>query len=85
MVCDTYSNVVKSIKRRGSTEIFEKIDSARNIYVYGVGMVQSSIKKELKHFCVGGKILYDLSGYKESEFYLNTATLKIYYYYISIW
>ena len=69
MVCDTYFNVVKSIKEKDCTEIFEKMDSAKNIYVYGVGMVQSSIKKELKRiFMSGGKILYDLSGYKESEF-----------------
>ncbi|WP_297134771.1 MurR/RpiR family transcriptional regulator [Terrisporobacter sp.] len=85
MVCDTYFNVVKSIKEKDCTEIFEKMDSARNIYVYGVGMVQSSIKKELKRiFMSGGKILYDLSGYKESEFSLNTATSEDLFIIISV-
>lgn len=85
MVCDTYFNVVRSIKEKDCTEIFEKMDSARNIYVYGVGMVQSSIKKELKRiFMSGGKILYDLSGYKESEFSLNTATSEDLFIIISV-
>jgi len=74
-VCETYYNVINSIKQKDCTEIFEKIDSARNIYVYGIGMVQSSVKKELKRvFMASGKILYDLGGYKEAEFCLNNVT-----------
>ena len=66
--------VIKNIKDEDCTEICKKIDSARNIFIYGVGMVQSSIKKELKRiFMTAGKILYDLSGYKESEISLSMA------------
>ena len=72
MVCETYLSVIKNIKDKDCTELFKKIDSARNIFIYGVGMVQSSIKKELKRiFMTAGKILYDLSGYKESEISLS--------------
>ena len=47
LVCSNYDKVIKSIKK-DCTEIFKVIDSARNIYVYGVGMIQSSVKKELR-------------------------------------
>lgn len=74
MICNTYYEVIKSIKEKDCSDIFKKLDSATNIYVYGIGMVQSSIKKELKRiFLSSGKIVYDLSGYKESEISLKTA------------
>lgn len=74
MVCNTYYEVIKSIIEKDCNDIFRKIDSARNIYIYGIGMVQSSIKKELKRiFMSSGKILYDLSGYNESETSLSMA------------
>ncbi|MGL5694435.1 MAG: MurR/RpiR family transcriptional regulator [Peptostreptococcaceae bacterium] len=74
MVCNTYYEVIKSIKEKDCSEIFKKFDSAKTIYVYGVGMIQSSIKKELKRiFLSSGKIFYDLSGYKESEISLKIA------------
>lgn len=73
-ICNNYQNVMKNIKNKDCTDIFKKFDEARNIYIYGVGMVQSSIKKELKRiFMTSGKLFYDLSGYKESEFALNVA------------
>ena len=74
MVCNTYNELIKNISEKDCSDIFEKFDNARNIYIYGVGMVQSSIKKELKRiFMTSGKILYDLSGYYESEMSLNIA------------
>lgn len=74
IVCNTYNELIKNISEKDCTDIFEKIDSARNIYIYGVGMVQSSIKKELKRiFMTSGKTFYDLSGYYESEISLNIA------------
>ncbi len=85
MVCDTYYKVIKSIKDKDCTDIFKKFDLARNIYVYGVGMVQLSIKKELQRiFITGGKILYDLSGYEEAEFSLNTANSEDLFIIISV-
>ena len=85
MVCNTYYDVIKSIKDKDCTEFFKKFDSARNIYVYGVGMVQSSIKKELKRiFMTSGKILYDLSWYRESEISLNIANSEDLFIIISV-
>ncbi len=39
---------MKSMSERDCTEIFEAFDNAKNLYVFGSGMVQSSIKKENK-------------------------------------
>ena len=85
MVCETYNKVIESIKNRDCTDIFKKFDSARNIYIYGMGMVQSSIKKELRRiFMTAGKMLYDLSGYQESEISLNIANSEDLFIIISV-
>lgn len=74
LVCQTYYKVIENMVNKDCEKLFEKIDSARNIYIYGVGMVQSSIKKEIKRiFMSVGKIIYDLSGYEESKISLNVA------------
>lgn len=74
-VCDTYNEVIKNIKEKDCTEIFKVIDKAKTLYVYGIGMVQSSIKKEIKRtFMIGGKIFYDLSGYNEASVIADLAT-----------
>jgi RpiR family glv operon transcriptional regulator len=75
IVCDTYSQVIKNIKEKDCTEIFKAIDKAKNLYVYGIGMVQSSIKKEIKRtFLTAGKVFYDLSGYNEASAIEDLAT-----------
>ena len=85
MVCETYNKVIESIKNRDCTDIFKKFDSARNIYIYGMGMVQSSIKKELRRiFMTAGKMFYDLSGYQESEISLNIANSEDLFIIISV-
>lgn len=85
ILCDTYKSVMDNMKQKDCTEIFEKIDSARNIYVYGIGMVQSSIKNELKRiFIQAGKIFYDLGGYKEAEFCLNNVNSNDLFFLISV-
>ncbi len=74
IVCDTYTEVIKNIKEKDYIEIFKAIDKAKNLYVYGIGMVQSSIKKEIKRiFLTAGKVFYDLSGYSEADAIVNIA------------
>ena len=85
MVCNTYYDVIKSIKEKDCTDIFKEFDLARNIYIYGVGMVQSSIKNEFKRiFLTSGKTFYDLSGYKEAEICLNIANSEDLFIIISV-
>ena len=85
LVCNTYNKVIRSIKEKDCTEIFKLFNSSRNIYIYGVGMLQSSIKKELSRiFMLSGKIVYDLSGYKEVEYALNTVNSQDMFIIISV-
>lgn len=85
LVCNTYDKVIRNIKEKDCTEIFEALTSAENIYIYGVGMLQSSIKKELRRiFMLSGKIVYDLSGYKEAEYVLKAASSKDMFIIISV-
>lgn len=75
--CDAYTEVIKNIKEKDCTEIFKAIEKANTLYVYGIGMVQSSIKKEIKRaFLTAGKVFYDLSGYTEATAIVNLATDK---------
>lgn len=85
LVCSTYDKVIRSVKEKDCTEIFKLFNSARNIYIYGVGMLQSSIKKELRRiFMLSGKIVYDLSGYKEAEYALKVANSQDMFIIISV-
>lgn len=85
LVCSNYEKVIQNIREKDCTEIFKAIDDARNIYVYGVGMIQSSIKKELRRvFMMAGKTLYDVSGYKEAEYALNSAASEDIFIIISV-
>jgi RpiR family transcriptional regulator, glv operon transcriptional regulator len=63
IVCNVYNEVIKNIKERDCTQIFKAIDRARNIYLYGIGLLQSSIKNEIKRIFINGqKVFYDLEG-----------------------
>lgn len=74
LVCNTYKQAISYIKEKDCSYIFKSIDDAKNIYLIGFGMVQSSIKKELKRiFMVAGKMFYDISGYNEAEMIINNA------------
>ena len=67
-ICNSYYEVIKKMREKDCTEIFNSIDSAKRLYVYGIGMVQSSIKKEIKRtFLSGNKIFYDIGNYVEAR------------------
>ncbi|MCQ2968737.1 MAG: MurR/RpiR family transcriptional regulator [Clostridium sp.] len=67
-ICNSYYDVIKRIREKDCTEICKRIDKAKRLYVYGVGMVQSSIRKELKRtFLSGNKIFYDVGNYIEAK------------------
>ena len=74
LVYNAYQEAISYIKEKDCNDIFKCIDNAKNIYLIGFGMVQSSIKKELKRiFMVSGKVFYDVSGYNEAEKIINLA------------
>lgn len=68
LVCDTYNRVIKNIREKDCNDIFKLMDKAKVIYLCGFGMVQSSIKKEMKRtFMTAGKFFYDLGGEAEAS------------------
>ncbi|MDY2726903.1 RpiR family transcriptional regulator [Anaerostipes sp. 494a] len=84
-ISQSYQMVVDNIKNLDCTEIFRKMDSARNIYIYGIGMIQSSIKREFKRlFMTAGIIVYNLSGYAEAESVLDTVNDEDLFFMISV-
>lgn len=81
----SYETVAENIKNLDCTEIFEKMDSARNIYIYGVGMIQSSIKREFKRlFMNAGVIVYNLSGYAEAGNVLDIVDDRDLFFMVSV-
>mgnify|MGYP000910983062 CR=1 FL=1 len=84
-VCSAYSYVINSIRKKDCTEIFQIIDEADNVFVYGDGMVQSSIKKELKrNFLLANKLIYDIEPGEEAETIMAMASPKDVFIIISI-
>lgn len=68
LIYEGYMEVMKSMKEKDCTAICKGIQQARRLYVYGVGMIQNSIKKEIKRiFLNAGKVFYDINGQAESK------------------
>ena len=62
-ICGSYQSVAQSIKDLDCSLLFEKIDASKRVFVYGIGMIQSSIKKELRRlFMHAGVMIYDVRG-----------------------
>lgn len=85
MITNSYQMVANHIKNLDCSEIFAKISSARNVYIYGVGMIQSSVKREFKRlFMIANIIVYNLSGYAEAENILKVVNEKDLFFVISV-
>ena len=56
------------MREKDCREICKNIDKAKCLYIYGIGMVQSSIRKEIKRtFLSGNKVFYDVGNYTEAR------------------
>lgn len=65
-VCNTYINVMQSIRQKDCTAIFTALDQAERLFILGEGMVQSSIKQEFKRiFMSAGCMVYDVPSGQE--------------------
>lgn len=73
--CNCIEKTMDEIRCMDLTNIFELLDDAQNIYVYGTGEVQKNVAKELKRlmlFC--NKLVYNLEGSAESKIILDSLT-----------
>lgn len=67
-VIRSYAELIKYIRDRDCTNIFRIMDRADRLYVYGSGIVQSTVAKEIKRsFMNLGKIIYDIGANNESD------------------
>ena len=67
-ICNSYYDVIKRMREKDCREICKNIDKAKCLYIYGIGMVQSSIRKEIKRtFLSGNKVFYDVGNYTEAR------------------
>ena len=83
--CKYIEKTMCEIKDMDFTYIFELLDEAENIYVYGTGEVQKNVAKELKRvmlFC--NKLVYNLEGSSEREIILNSLTQKDVFFLLSL-
>lgn len=83
--CKYIEKTMYEIKDMDFTYMFELLDEAENIYVYGTGEVQKNVAKELKRvmlFC--NKLVYNLEGSSEREIILNSLTSKDVFFLLSL-
>lgn len=83
--CQYIEKTVNEIKKKDFDELFELIDNAENIYVYGSGEVQKNAAKELKRIMLfSNKLVYNLEGRSETEIILDSITEKDLFFMISL-
>lgn len=67
-VCRVYEELIHTMREMDCTEIFELIDQAKRLYVYGAGMIQTTVQREVKRiFLTANKIFLDINGPNESR------------------
>lgn len=65
-ICALYQNVMNSTCEKDCDDLFQALDESKQIYIFGEGMVQSSIKKEFKRiFMSAGHMIYDAPSGQE--------------------
>lgn len=65
-ICKLYQNVMNSMCEKNCDSLFAAFDAAGQHYIFGEGMVQSSVKKEFKRiFMSAGHMIYDVSSGQE--------------------
>ena len=83
--CQCIEKVINEIKNRDFDELFEFIDNAENIYVYGSGEAQKNAAKELKRVMLfSDKLVYNLEGRSETKIILESITDKDLFFMISL-
>lgn len=67
-VGSVYNDLFTTIRDKDCTAIFEMLDHASNLFVYGTGEVQENVAKELKrNFSLIGVYLYEIGANDEAQ------------------
>lgn len=72
VVYQTYQEYMKEIRDKDFTKVIKMIDEANNLYVYGTGVIQNNVAKELKRsFLMINKLFFNISSSKETEAFVK--------------
>lgn len=73
--CQMYQQAMDEIRERDFTRLLEWIDEAENLYVYGSGMVQNALAKEIRRiFLAADKWFYHVEKGTEADVLLCSIT-----------
>lgn len=65
-VCHTYEMIVERMRKKNCDHLFQAMDYAQTIFIFGEGMVQTSVKKEFKRiFMSAGHMFFDVPSGQE--------------------
>lgn len=72
-----YAELIKNFRDKDCTGIFSMLDKAERLFVYGTGIVQSTVAKEVKRsFMNLGKVVYDIGANNESGVIAEMVTSR---------
>ena len=84
-VCDRFTQTINDMKNADFTSIFDKINQAEHIFVYGTGAVQNHMAKELKRsFIFANKVFQVVGDGIEIDTILNNVTEQDFFIIISL-
>lgn len=73
--CQAYQQVMDEMRERDVTRLLQWIDGAENLYVYGSGMVQNALAKEIRRiFLAADKWFYHVEKGTEADVLLYSIT-----------
>ncbi len=73
--CNGLSNTIEEMRHSDFTSIFDKLTQAEHVFVYGTGIVQNHMAKELKrNFLYSNKVLHIVGEGVEIDTVLNNVT-----------
>ncbi len=76
-VCRVHQELAVSMREKDCTAICQGIDQAERLFVYGTGMIQEAVQKEIKRiFLSAGKVFYDIRGVEELHAVVQGITDK---------
>ena len=65
-VCQAYRRVTESVRDKNCDGLFAEMERAKRLYLFGEGMVQTSVKREFKRiFMSAGCMFYDVPSGQE--------------------
>lgn len=75
LVCECYHKLIDDIKKRDCTEIFNLIENADRVFLYGTGNAQRTVADEFKRIFLSiKKCFYVISGVDTIDSLVRTST-----------